>query len=64
MQNGVDVNWQNENGVSALMCACLAGQTKLAKVLLGKQAKPDLQDDSGFNALHCAVWGGVRSTLQ
>lgn len=61
MQSDVDINWQNENGVSALMCACVAGQTKFVKLLLGKQAKPELQDDSGFNALHCAVWGGVRA---
>lgn len=52
------INWQNENGRTALMFAANMGQTKCVELLLEHNAKLDLQDDIGRTALmHAAVNG-------
>jgi ankyrin repeat protein len=59
LRSGGDlINWQNENGRTALMFAANMGQTKCVELLLEHNAKLDLQDEIGRTALmHAAVNG-------
>lgn len=47
--------------ITALFLALCCGNAKIAKVLLGIGAKPDVS--LSVNALYAAARGGVRSTI-
>lgn len=46
-----DINYSNENGMTALSVASFRGNKGIAKLLIDKGANLDLQEDEGFTAL-------------
>ncbi len=48
---GADVNFQDELGKTALMCAALKGHTDICKLLLEHKAEVDMKDEYGQTAL-------------
>ncbi|XP_063923595.1 uncharacterized protein LOC135137792 isoform X2 [Zophobas morio] len=54
IENGIDVNAQNENGTTALQLACLKGVYENAITLLDFDASINRMDKEGNNALHYA----------
>jgi len=56
---GKDVNAEAPSiGVTPLMAAAITGQSDAAGLLLGKGAKPDVQNKDGSTALHMAAFFG------
>jgi serine/threonine-protein phosphatase 6 regulatory ankyrin repeat subunit B len=52
-----DINYSNENGMTALSVASFRGNKGIAKLLIDKGANLDLQDFGGRTALICAIMG-------
>lgn len=50
IRQGIDVNYQNNTGLTALMLARKAGNTKIIDLLISKGADPHLTDMSGNTA--------------
>ena len=56
LSQGVDVNLQNEEGMTALHWACEQGHQSVVEVLLQANAKLDIKEmDMGMTALHFAI---------
>ena len=55
LQAGVDVNFQNNQGYTALMVAAFRGQVTMIDYLLEKQANACLVDHRGNTALMAAI---------
>ncbi|QGI98349.1 hypothetical protein CEK26_011418 [Fusarium fujikuroi] len=51
---GIDVNFQDENGTTALMLAASGGTVAMVKLILNAGGHPNMQDISGNTALCCA----------
>jgi ankyrin repeat protein len=51
LDEGIDVNWKNENGYTGLMCASAYGHVGVVKLLLDRGALIDLQSNGGGTAL-------------
>ena len=57
LAKGIDVNSKDDKGMTALMEACIFGETDIVKVLLEHEADVDATDDSGKKALmHAALF--------
>jgi len=57
ISEGVDINWRNENGATALMYAMWHGITEVVSILLGcADIKIDARNRCGETALHWACW--------
>lgn len=54
----VDVNAVDEDGISVLQAAVIAGQVEACRLLLRHGANPDLPDDDGDTPRHCAADDG------
>lgn len=54
----VTINFQDEQGETALIVSSRAGHGEVVKELLNREANPDLQNNQGWTALICAAhWG-------
>ena len=51
LDKGVDVNWKDKSGYTALSWASGYGHVQIVKLLLDRGAKINIQDNSGFTAL-------------
>lgn len=63
IDEGVDVDHQNEFGQSALMLASWEGHLGIVEILLNADADPDLQEGFGKSALHEAALGGHHTIV-
>lgn len=64
MIDGIDIDFQDMSGRSALHWAAYQGDHLSVEVLLNEGAKVDLQDENGFTALHWALVNGNSRTIQ
>ena len=64
LQAGVDVNYQNDYGWTALMLATFSGHTPAVQFLLDAGANVDLQNITGKTALMIASWRGHTPVVQ
>eukprot|EP00127_Corallochytrium_limacisporum_P004265 Clim_evm210s157 gene=Clim_evmTU210s157 len=60
----VEVNAVNEDGETALMRACLAGHTGVARELVEKGAKVNMVDKDGYSSLHNASSRGHADLVE
>ena len=51
LQHGADVNIQNEDGATALMCSCAKASIDNAKLVLRYDADVNIRDNFGRTAL-------------
>jgi ankyrin repeat protein len=58
LDEGVDVNWKDTLGDTALICASVHGHVEIIKLLLDKGALPDIQNNFGGTALMNASHNG------
>ncbi|XP_032233533.1 uncharacterized protein LOC5508831 [Nematostella vectensis] len=63
IDEGADVNFQNELGHTALMVASREGHLKVVDELMVGGADPNLQEKFGKTALHEAAWSGQHHLL-
>lgn len=63
IEEGVDVNYQNEFGQSAMMVASWEGHHGIIEALLSADADPNLQDGFGKSALHEAALSGHHTIV-
>lgn len=59
-----DVNWQDSNGVTALMLASREGHTELVRILLEKGAQVNMQKKFGTSALIIASKRGHTEVVK
>ncbi|KAG1931746.1 caskin-2 isoform X3 [Pimephales promelas] len=59
----LNVNYQDQDGFSALHHAALTGTTDLLSLLLEAQATVDIKDSNGMRPLHYAAWQGKAETV-
>lgn len=59
LDEGIDVNWQTDDGVNALMLASFAGEHQIVKTLLEHGADVNTTCQKNRTALHDAVAGLV-----
>lgn len=64
LQAGVDVNYQNNYGWTALMFAAFSGHTPVVQLLLDAGAHVDLRNITGKTALMWATWKGHTPVVQ
>ena len=64
IQNGAEVNIQNESLKTPLMIACFYGRLEFIKELRANGASYDLRDRSGMSCVHYAVDGGNPTALE
>jgi ankyrin repeat protein len=58
LDEGVDVNWKNGNGWTALMYASIQGHVEGFKLLLDRGAQIDIKNNDGSSALIIASYNG------
>jgi hypothetical protein len=58
LDDGVDVNWKDEEGFTALIWACVYGHVEVVKLLLDRGALIDLLPNGGGTALMNASYDG------
>ncbi|KAJ7383481.1 hypothetical protein OS493_027642 [Desmophyllum pertusum] len=63
IEEGVDVNHQNEFGQSAMMIASWEGHLGIVEALMSAEADPNLQDGFGKSALHEAAVSGQHGIV-
>lgn len=63
IDEGVDMNYQNEFGQSAMMVASWEGHLGIVEALLNDGADPNLQDGYGKTALHEAAISGQHAIV-
>jgi ankyrin repeat protein len=51
VENGADVNFPTETGITPLMAAALDGNEEIVRYLISEGADPNLQSEHGFTAL-------------
>ncbi|XP_059388147.1 caskin-2-like [Carassius carassius] len=59
----LNVNYQDQDGFSALHHAALTGTTDLLALLLEAQATVDIKDSNGMRPLHYAAWQGKADSV-
>ncbi|XP_043109242.1 caskin-2 isoform X8 [Puntigrus tetrazona] len=59
----LNVNYQDQDGFSALHHAALTGTTDLLSLLLEAQASVDIKDSNGMRPLHYAAWQGKADSV-
>ncbi|KAK7134653.1 hypothetical protein R3I93_017933 [Phoxinus phoxinus] len=59
----LNVNYQDQDGFSALHHAALTGTADLLALLLEAQATVDIKDSNGMRPLHYAAWQGNAETV-
>ncbi|KAF4106611.1 caskin-2 isoform X4 [Onychostoma macrolepis] len=59
----LNVNYQDQDGFSALHHAALTGITDLLSLLLEAQATVDIKDSNGMRPLHYAAWQGKADSV-
>uniref|UniRef100_A0A8C2FK90 Si:ch211-119c20.2 n=1 Tax=Cyprinus carpio TaxID=7962 RepID=A0A8C2FK90_CYPCA len=59
----LNVNYQDQDGFSALHHAALTGTTDLLSMLLEAQATVDIKDSNGMRPLHYAAWQGKADSV-
>ncbi|XP_026133276.1 caskin-2-like isoform X6 [Carassius auratus] len=59
----LNVNYQDQDGFSALHHAALTGTTDLLSLLLESQATVDIKDSNGMRPLHYAAWQGKADSV-
>ena len=64
IENRVNINWQNSDGVSVLMQAAASNQPEILNLLLRWGAYFDLQDNDGWTALMFAARFGHTKVVQ
>lgn len=64
MIDGIDVDFQDLNGRSALHWAAYQGDHLTVELLINSGAKLDLQDEQGFTAIHWAMVNGSSKSIQ
>jgi cytohesin len=66
IKSGHDVNDADENGVTALMCACKSGRMELVKLLLNHGAKVNATDKTGSTPLlhACSAYMMVKRLVR
>ena len=61
LHKSVDINVQEENGLTPLMVAAQAGHIEIVRILLDAGANPYITDNRGFNAEnHALLYGHVE----
>ncbi|KAI1104208.1 hypothetical protein F4804DRAFT_201816 [Jackrogersella minutella] len=60
LSNGIDVNYTDKSGLTALHCACIRGNLDIVRCLLDKKPLLNLKNNRYGTALHCAV---IRGSL-
>lgn len=58
------IDSENNRGITPLMAAARLGKVQAVKFLLEKGASPSLEDNSGWNSLHWASWGGNTAVIE
>jgi ankyrin repeat protein len=61
LDDGVDVNWKDTEGRTALMWASAYGHAEVVKLLLDKGAQIDVQNNGGGMAL---MWASVNGKVE
>ena len=64
LTHGPDIDSTTANGLTPLMIAALYGELQAVKCLLGKGASPSLEDNNGWNSLHCASRSGNTDIIE
>ncbi|XP_051968701.1 caskin-2-like isoform X3 [Xyrauchen texanus] len=59
----LNVNYQDQDGFSALHHAALTGTTDLLSLLLEAEATVDIKDSNGMRPLHYAAWQGKADSV-
>ncbi|MBO7605741.1 MAG: ankyrin repeat domain-containing protein [Elusimicrobiaceae bacterium] len=61
LHKNIDINVQEENGLTPLIVAAQAGHIEIVKILLEAGANPYITDNRGFSAEHHAIsYGNVE----
>jgi hypothetical protein len=59
-ESGVDVDWKNPDGETALMRAAMSGHMDVVEWLIEVDAPLETKDSHGYTALtHAAIWGRI-----
>jgi len=64
LEEGENVNAQDETGMTALAWAALRGRGGVARYLLEKNADPNIPDEKGLYPLHKACLFGDKAVIQ
>ena len=64
IENGAEVNFQNESLKTPLMLAAFYGKISMVKTLRQHGASYSIKDNTGMSAIHYAVDGGHCDTLE
>ncbi|CAH1795709.1 unnamed protein product [Owenia fusiformis] len=60
----LNINYQDEDGMSALHQAALVGNTEIMYALLESGAQVDVKDNKGMRPLHYAAWQGKMEPVK
>ena len=63
LENGADINAQDENGITALMLAVHSNSSEAIKLLLDAGAKIEIEDKDGRRAYDYAISRSYGDTL-
>jgi uncharacterized protein len=63
LARGMDINWRNGRGETALYCAVPRGSAPLVSFLLGKGADPTIKDNQGHDVRYRGCSPEVRALL-
>ncbi|MDE6737370.1 MAG: ankyrin repeat domain-containing protein [Treponemataceae bacterium] len=61
---GADVNAKDDNGMTVLMTAAIAGNTDIAELLIKAGAEMHVEGDNGLTALMTAAYSGNKDTAE
>ena len=61
---GFSIDRRNDEGLTPLMVAAVNDKVQAVKCLLKQGADPSLQDNTGWDVLHCASQGGNSEVME